>query len=69
MATSSPPEARKAPRFDPRNSPVYWFALMEAAGARYDFQRAADAKRELERLGFTVSYRRPSPVGGPDNAA
>ena len=37
--------------------PVYWFVVLEAARSRGDFDTAANAKRELDRLGVRVSYR------------
>lgn len=39
-----------------RNWPLWWFARLEAAIERGDFQTAARAQRELERLGVTVRY-------------
>jgi hypothetical protein len=42
---------------DYRNSPVAWFCLMEKSREQGDFERAARAKRELERLGVHVTYR------------
>ncbi|MGE3803393.1 MAG: hypothetical protein AB7K24_01825 [Gemmataceae bacterium] len=44
---------------DHRDEPTYWFALMEIAREKGDFEGAAAAKRELERLGVRVSYQRP----------
>jgi hypothetical protein len=41
--------------------PVYWFALLEHAREKCDFEFAA-AKRQLERLGIWVTYGR-APVG------
>jgi hypothetical protein len=35
---------------------VYWFAVLESARERSDFDTAAQAKKELERLGVRVSY-------------
>jgi hypothetical protein len=50
-----------------RNSPVYWFAVMEDARRLGQFTRAEQARRELERLGVRVRYRPPygraPPVG------
>jgi hypothetical protein len=43
---------------DYRDAPTYWFAVLEIARERGDFERAAEAKRQLERLGVTVSYSR-----------
>ena len=45
-----------------QNAPVYWFALMEIARERGNFEQAAEAKRELQRLGVRVSYERPQGV-------
>ena len=35
---------------------VAWFAVLENARCHADFERAAQAKRELERLGVKVIY-------------
>ncbi len=35
--------------------PLWWFAGLEAAVKRDDLQAAAEAQRELERLGFSVT--------------
>ena len=40
------------------DEPIYWFAILERALDRGDLDDAAHAKRELERLGVTVTYRR-----------
>ena len=41
--------------------PVWWFVRLEAAVERGDHQAAAEAQRELARLGVRVSYgRRPA---------
>jgi hypothetical protein len=42
---------------DANESPTYWFAVLEIARERGDFEQAAEAKRQLERLGVRVSYR------------
>jgi len=39
-----------------RDWPLWWFARLEAAIERGDYQTAAEAQRELERLGVTVQY-------------
>jgi hypothetical protein len=44
---------------DHRYEPTYWFAVLEIAREQGDFEQAAEAKRELRRLGISVSYRRP----------
>jgi hypothetical protein len=50
----------RPPRAAPvTNSPVYWFVVLEQAKQDFDFERAARALRELERLGVRVSYFRP----------
>ena len=40
------------------DSRVAWFVCLERAKADNDFERAAMAKRELERLGVKVLYRK-----------
>ena len=43
---------------DYRDNPTYWFATLDIARERGDYSRAADAQRELTRLGVSVRYRR-----------
>jgi hypothetical protein len=43
-----------------QNTTVYWFFVMEEAKDRGDFELAAQAKRELARLGVRVVYGPPS---------
>jgi hypothetical protein len=45
-----------------RNWPLWWFAKLELAVERGDYQSAANAQRELERLGITVQYRGRRPA-------
>jgi hypothetical protein len=40
--------------------PVYWFVRLEKAVEEGDHQAAAEAQRELSRLGVRVSYGRPA---------
>jgi hypothetical protein len=44
---------------DHREEPTYWFALLEIARERGDFEQAAEAKRQLQRLGVRVRYQKP----------
>lgn len=46
-----------------KDSPVYWFALMELAKNDRDFESALNAQRQLERLGVFITFRRPSAKG------
>ena len=39
--------------------PLWWFARLEAAVERGDHSAAAEAQRELERLGVSVRYGSP----------
>jgi len=41
-----------------RDSVIGWFFQLELARERHDFERAAEAQRQLERLGVIVKYRR-----------
>jgi hypothetical protein len=38
---------------------LYWFARLEKAVEQGDHQAAAEAQRELARLGVRVAYGRP----------
>ncbi len=40
--------------------PLYWFAKLEKAVEQGDHQAAAEAQRELARLGVRVAYGRPN---------
>jgi hypothetical protein len=40
--------------------PLWWFIRLEAAVERGDHQAAAEAQRELARLGVRVQYGRPA---------
>jgi hypothetical protein len=44
---------------DIRDWPLWWFARLEAALERGDFQTAAQAQQELVRLGVRVHYSFP----------
>ena len=55
------PSADTSDRFD--DSPIAWFAEMVMAWERRDIDRAAEAKQELTRLGWSVKYRKPRPDG------
>jgi hypothetical protein len=41
-----------------RDDPTVWLLLLERGRQTGDFELAARAKRELERLGITITYRR-----------
>jgi hypothetical protein len=40
-----------------REQPIYWFCMLEQAIRQGDLVRAAQAVRELDRLGIAISYR------------
>jgi hypothetical protein len=42
-----------------RDDPTVWMLLLERGRRTGNFELAAQAKNELERLGVFVSYRRP----------
>jgi hypothetical protein len=44
----------------PTDWPLYWFAKLEKSVEDGDHQAAAEAQRELARLGVRVAYGRPS---------
>ncbi len=41
------------------DDPLAWLLLLERGRQSGDFELAARARRELARLGITVTYRRP----------
>lgn len=49
-------------------SPTAWFAVLERARRTGDYVLAAQAQRELDRLGVVVKYpaKRPNRKGGRD---
>jgi hypothetical protein len=46
---------------DPRDVATAWFALLEKSREKGDTDREDEARRNLERLGVTVTYHRPRP--------
>jgi len=58
------PPSRNPERFE--DSPIAWFGEMLLARDRNDFKHAAEAQRQLARLGWSVLYRKPRPgrIGG-----
>jgi hypothetical protein len=44
-----------------RDWPTFWFAQLELAVTEGDFDSAAQATRELKRLGVDVTYRHRPP--------
>jgi len=42
---------------DYRNSPVAWFVELESALDNSNYERAAEAQRELQRLGVRVAFQ------------
>ena len=61
MSQSRPPDDT-SDRFE--DSPIAWFGEMILAWERRDIDRAAEAKRQLARLGWSVLYRKPRRQGG-----
>ena len=47
----------KSKEVDCQNSPVVWFSMMELWANQGKFEQAAEAKRELERLGVFVRFK------------
>ncbi len=50
-------QSKPSPAID---SATAWFAVLEAAKLRNDFERAAEAIRQLRRLGVTVRFSQVS---------
>ncbi len=55
MPTVSPPDPPVT------DWPLYWFARLEKAVEAGDHQAAAEAQRQLARLGVRVNYGRADP--------
>jgi hypothetical protein len=53
-----------AKKRDHREEPTYWFARLEIAREANDFEAAAEAVRELRRLGVNVTYEPKASEGG-----
>lgn len=49
--------------------PFYWFALLEQYIEKGDFERAADAQKNLQRFGIKVSYCHPTDAFGRREAS
>ena len=49
--------------------PLWWFSCLDAANERGNYRTAAEAQRELERLGVSVIYRGRRPVRVETEAA
>jgi hypothetical protein len=45
-------------KIDYKESPIVWFFVLEEALERGNFERAANAQKELRRLGIDVGYTR-----------
>lgn len=60
---SVPDDPRSNNQLDHQDAPTYWFAVLEIARERGDFSRAAEAQRQLERLGVRVRYGRRQAKG------
>ena len=58
MPQARPPDDT-SDRFE--DSPIAWFGEMLFALDRRDIDRAAEAKSQLARLGWSVQYRKPRP--------
>jgi hypothetical protein len=43
------------------NRPLYWLVILDQAVEDGDHQAAAEAQRQLARLGVRISYGRPGP--------
>lgn len=52
------PTTTNNPTTDAKRQPVYWFLILEDAVQRGDHITAAEAQRELARMGIRVNYGR-----------
>ena len=49
----------------PTESPTYWFAILDRARERNDYEKAAEAIRQLRRHGVNVTFAPQSQGGAP----
>jgi hypothetical protein len=49
---------------DHRDSPTYWFAILEIARSRGDVKLASEARAKLRQLGVAVEFVAPKANGG-----
>jgi hypothetical protein len=59
MATKKDLASKGAVRVSHLEQPTYWFAVLQIARADGDREAAAEALRQLERLGVQVKFRHP----------
>jgi hypothetical protein len=62
MEKKAMPATQKKPGRQAEDSPVAWFAVLEDARNRHDRRQEAEAIRQLDRLGVTVSFTWPAPT-------
>jgi hypothetical protein len=60
-ASRTPPTAD-----DYADQPLFWFTILDKAVDRGDHAAAAEAQRELDRLGVRVRYGRPRRPAGKE---
>ena len=53
---------------DYTDQPMYWFILLDKAVERGDHAAAAEAQRQLDRIGVRVRYGRPRRLPVPAEA-
>lgn len=53
-----PQESKPKREADWRDCPTAWFSVLERARLEHDYERAAEAIRELRRLGVSVRFAR-----------
>jgi hypothetical protein len=58
IISMSTTRSRQRPQSPPEDQATNWFLTLEIAETRGDVEAAAEARRELERLGWTVTRRR-----------
>ena len=47
----------KSDKINLKDSPVVWFSTMVIEASRGNFERASEAKQELERLGVFIRFK------------
>ncbi|MGE0481622.1 MAG: hypothetical protein AB7Q17_14235 [Phycisphaerae bacterium] len=63
MPTTGRTDTTRHPPRDWRECPTAWFARLELARERREYESAAEALRELRRLGVIVKFTRAPKAG------
>jgi len=58
--------SQQTEKLNASDSPIAWFVVLETARRQNNFELAARAKGELERLGVVIKYQKQAARGKKD---